>query len=120
MFNAFGLDFNLYKQVRKEGRREKMTMLQSLKDETVKQAQEREETAHMTLEEAVAKLDDQLSKLNMPIAATTNNQPKPCESLRAAVLSCYSDHTSKNVLACTNQVEAFTECAKQLCNVTSN
>lgn len=97
-----------------------MKLLESLKEEELKKAHEREESVQSTLLDVSSKLDDQFSKLDISTDPKTSAGPKPCESFRNAVMQCYEEHGRTNALVCSSQVQAFTECAKQLCNLSSN
>lgn len=97
-----------------------MNWLKSFKEEELKKAHEREQSAQSTLVDVSSKLDEQFEKLKIQTnSANDSSAPKPCESFRNAVVQCYEQHGSTNVLACSSQVDAFTECAKQLCNLSS-
>lgn len=103
--------------MRKEGRRDKMQLLQSIKENALKSAHDREQDAQTTLAGESDKLDEQLKNLNIPLKSLAEDHPKPCDSLRAAVAECYKRQGPENALFCTSEVEAFTECAKHLCSV---
>lgn len=98
-------------------------MLKSIKEDSLRLAQQREETVHQSLAEASTRLDAQLKTLKVPISAAESGEerpPKPCESFRTAVMDCYRRNVgSGDVLVCAKDVRAFKECAKQLCDVTS-
>lgn len=94
-----------------------MQLLKSIKEDALKSANEREQNAHTILADVSAKLDERLSNLNVPRTSPSEDDPKPCASLRTAVTACYKENGIESALACTSQVEAFTECAKQLCSM---
>lgn len=98
-----------------------MKMLRTLREDALKSTQEREQFALSSFTERSAELDKKLRSVRIPIQsgdpASEESSSTPCESFRNAVTACYKEHGSGDVLACSSQVEAFTECAKQLCNV---
>lgn len=106
----------LVEEVRKEARKDRMALLQAVKDEHAQQARTREDTAHLTLEQAANQLDDQFAQLNVPLV-DDSAQVKPCHKFRASLLDCYSRNQSNPALQCADQIHAFTECAKQLCTI---
>lgn len=98
-----------------------MQLLHTLKKDALKSALEREESAHLAFSDRSTELDEKLRRVDVAVESTSaDGSPKPCESFRNAVTACYKENASGNILACAPQVEAFTECAKQLCNITHN
>lgn len=108
--------------MRKEARRDKMNLLKSVREDSLRSAHERETNAHTLLKQASDRLDSQLKTLKVPFSVSSDDehQPKPCESFRVAVTDCYRRNVETgDILACTSEVRAFTECAKQLCDISS-
>lgn len=93
-------------------------MLKSLKQQQVKEAYEREQKAELALVESGEKLQEKLRSFGYP-SNVSGRAPEPCENFRNAIATCYRVNGKDNPLACAGEVEAFTECAKQLSKVSS-
>lgn len=95
---------------------ERTSLLRRVKEEAVKEAYEREQTEHTALAEHAQQLRAKLVALNVPLDEP-DAPGKPCASFRDAILACYKVNGKSNPLACVGDVEAFTECAKQLSRI---
>jgi len=91
-------------------------MFRGLKEEQVKEAYQREQTEQMALLESSEKLRAKLDSLHIPVDQPEDTE-KPCASFREAIATCYRVNGKSNPLACVSDVEAFTECAKQLSKI---
>lgn len=100
-----------------ESRRDKMKLLRTIKEEALTAAHQREQNAVSSLFDRCAQLDDELRNVNMACLSAGTHSGKPCETFRNAVTACYKEHGSDGILCCSAKVEAFSECAKQLCHV---
>lgn len=103
-------------QVRKEGRRERAAMFREVKEAQLKEVHELEQAERIAIEESGKKLQGKLSALNFP-TNTSSAAAQPCASFRDAITVCYKVNGKDNPLACVAEVEAFTECAKQLSRI---
>lgn len=106
---------SLIEAVRKEARKERSAMYRELKEAQVKQVHQLEQAERLAVLSSAQLLDDKLSSLNFPLNAST--PVKPCATFRDAITQCYKANGKDNPLACAGQVEAFSECAKQLTRI---
>lgn len=91
-------------------------MFREVKEAQLKDAHELEQAERIALEESGRKLQEKLSALNFP-ANSSSETSKPCGELREAITVCYRVNGKDNPLACLADVEAFTECARQLSRI---
>lgn len=89
-------------------------MFSEVKKAQLKEAHELEQAERLALVKSGKVLEDKLAKLNFP---TKGPRTLPCASFRDAITVCYKVNGKDNPLACVAQVEAFTECAKQLSRI---
>lgn len=91
-------------------------MFREVKEAQLKETHELEQAERSALEESGRKLQDKLTALNFPVN-TSSAEVQPCGSFRDAITVCYRVNGKDNPLACVAEVEAFTECAKQLSRI---
>ncbi|KAI0560039.1 hypothetical protein FGB62_127g13 [Gracilaria domingensis] len=108
---------SLVEALRREGRLQRMVMLREMKDSQLKEADEREQKAREALTSSVTALDKKLNDLNFPSGASETF--KPCAAFRERITTCYKVNGKDNPLACAGEVEAFSECAKQLSRISN-
>lgn len=83
-----------------------------MKEAQLKEVHELEQTHRRAVLESAKQLEERLGQLNFPTKSSVTM--KPCATFREAITTCYKANGKDNPLACTGEVEAFTECAKQL------
>lgn len=93
-----------------------MTMLREMREGLLNEAKDRELRAHQVLAESVDKLQARLTTINFP-DGKSNQGPQPCADFRERITTCYKVNGKDNPLACAGEVEAFTECARQLSRI---
>lgn len=98
--------------MRKEGRRERAALYREVKEAHLKEAHELEQTHRLAVLDSAKQLEEKLDQLNFPTDPSV--LVKPCATFREAITTCYKANGKDNPLACAGEVEAFTECAKQL------
>lgn len=91
-------------------------MFREIKEAQLKDVHELEEAERSALVESGKKLQEKLRGLNFP-GNTSSAATHPCASFRDAITVCYRVNGKDNPLACVAEVEAFTECAKQLSRI---
>ncbi|CAN8061763.1 unnamed protein product [Agarophyton chilense] len=106
---------SLVEALRKEGRLQRITMLREIKELQLREADEREQKAREALSNSVTTLDKKLNSLNFPNGPSETQ--KPCAAFRDRITTCYKVNGKENPLACAGEVEAFSECAKQLSRI---
>lgn len=86
-------------------------MISEIKKAQLQEALEMEQAEREAVLETGKALQEKLASLNF-----TGKSPSamPCASFRDDITVCYKVNGKDNPLACVAQVEAFTECAKQL------
>lgn len=102
-------------QVRQEGRRERAALYREVKASQEREAHEIEQTHRLAAVESAKKIEAKLSSLN--VISASDVAAKPCAVFRSAITACYKQNGKENPLACAAEVEAFTECAKQLSRI---
>lgn len=95
-----------------------MKLLRRLKEEQLNDARAREDAAKLALKERGKELQEKLNALNFPHGSASDGR-RPCESFREAITTCYRANGKENPLACTGEVEAFAECARQLSKISN-
>lgn len=91
-------------------------MFRDMKEAQLREAHELEQAEQIAIEESGKKLQESLSALNFP-SDSSSEQSQPCAAFREAITLCYRVNGKDNPLACLADVEAFTECARQLSRI---
>lgn len=78
----------------------------------MREAHELEQTHRLAVLDSAKQLEERLEQLNFPTKSSAT--AKPCATFREAITTCYKANGKENPSACADEVEAFTECAKQL------
>lgn len=104
-------------KLRRESRLQKMALIREMKELQLKEADEREKQSQEVLNQSVNALDKKLRSLHFPDGTATAT--KPCASFRERITACYKVNGKDNPLACAGEVEAFSECARQLSRISN-